>query len=55
MLARYQILQEFLRGSKKFGAQWRESEALTVEIGLQNLARSADYQDVQRFIWAMES
>ncbi|MEM7738139.1 MAG: DUF5724 domain-containing protein [Deinococcota bacterium] len=55
VLARYQLIQEFLRGSKKFGAQRRASEALAAEIGLQNLARAAGHADAQRFIWAMET
>ncbi|MDE3229591.1 MAG: DUF4132 domain-containing protein, partial [Chloroflexota bacterium] len=54
LLRRYQIIQEFLRTSRKFGAQRRESEATAARIGLENLARTAGYQDAQRLQWAME-
>ncbi|MGH2503086.1 MAG: DUF5724 domain-containing protein, partial [Ktedonobacterales bacterium] len=54
LLRRYQVTQEFLRTSRKFGAQRRESEATAARIGLENLARAAGYQDAQRLQWAME-
>ncbi len=55
MLDRYQILQEFRRTSKKFGSQRQASEKLAVNIGMENLARTAGYTDPQRLEWAMES
>lgn len=55
ILDRYQILQEFLRTSKKFGSQRQASEKLAVTIGLENLARTAGYTDPQRLQWAMEA
>jgi Family of unknown function (DUF5724)/Domain of unknown function (DUF4132) len=55
ILSRYQFLQEFLRTSKKFGSQRQASEKLCVEIGLENLARTAGFVDPQRLQWAMES
>jgi hypothetical protein len=55
MLDRYQILQEFVRTSKKFGSQRQASEKLAVSIGMENLARTAGYTDPQRLEWAMES
>jgi hypothetical protein len=54
VLARYQVLQEFRRGSRKFGSQRQASEGRAVDIGMQNLARTAGYADPQRLEWAME-
>ncbi len=54
LLNRYNILQDFLKESKQFGAQRQESEKNAVEIGLDNLARNAGYEDSIRFSWAME-
>jgi hypothetical protein len=51
---RYAILQEYIRGSKRFGAERRGNEAMAAQIGIGNLARNAGYDDVQRFEWAME-
>ena len=55
ILKRYKILQQFLRGSRKFGPQRRESEKLAVQIAMENLARAADYPDPARLGWAMEA
>jgi Family of unknown function (DUF5724)/Domain of unknown function (DUF4132) len=55
ILSRYQFLQKFLRTSKKFGSQRQASEKLCVEIGLENLARTAGFVDPQRLQWAMEA
>ncbi|AUC23534.1 hypothetical protein BTO15_16140 [Polaribacter sejongensis] len=55
LLKRYNLLQDFLKESKQFGAQRQESEAIAVEIGLDNLSRNAGYQDRVRFSWAMEA
>ena len=55
ILSRYQTYQEFLRTSKKFGSQRRASEKLAVEIGMENLARTAGFADPQRLQWAMEA
>jgi hypothetical protein len=54
-LARYKRLQLFLKESKEFGAQKKASEALKVSISLNNLARNYGYNDVNRFIWKMET
>lgn len=54
LLKRYHLLQTFLKESKQFGTQRQESERNAVEIGLDNLARNAGYDDSVRFIWAME-
>jgi Family of unknown function (DUF5724)/Domain of unknown function (DUF4132) len=55
ILARYKTYQEFLRTSKQFGSQRRASEKLCVEIGMENLARTAGFADPQRLQWAMEA
>ncbi|MGE0307192.1 MAG: DUF5724 domain-containing protein, partial [Acidimicrobiia bacterium] len=54
-LGRYQALREFERGSAKFGNQRQLSERTAVRIGIENLARSAGFDDPQRFIWSMEA
>jgi hypothetical protein len=55
VLARYGLLQLFLRESKKFGSQRQLSEKRAVEIGLANLARTAGYRDPLRLSWAVEA
>ncbi|MFX4262790.1 DUF4132 domain-containing protein [Pelotomaculum propionicicum] len=55
MLHRYEFLHGFLKESKQFGAQRRESEAKAVSIALENLARNAGFSDVTRFTWNMET
>lgn len=55
LLARYKRLQEFKRESRKFGSQRQASEGRAVEIGMQNLARTAGYRDPLRLQWAMEA
>jgi hypothetical protein len=54
VLKRFEVIQEFLRGSKAFGSQRRESEGLAARIGLMNLANTAGYPDPLRLTWAME-
>lgn len=55
VILRYQFLQGFLRESKQFGAQRRESEGLAVQIGLRHLAQVAGYEDPMRLEWAVET
>ena len=55
VLARYRVLQEFIRTSRKFGSQRQASEKRAAEIGLDNLARTAGYRDPVRLGWAMEA
>jgi hypothetical protein len=55
ILERYRILQEFLRTSRKFGSQRRNSEKLALSIGIANLARTAGYSDPRRLEWEMEA
>lgn len=55
ILGRYRAIQEFRRGSRKFGSQRQESEKVAARLGLENLARTAGYPDPVRLEWAMES
>jgi hypothetical protein len=55
ILHRYEVIQEFIRTSRQFGAQRQTSERRAADIGLSNLARTAGYQDPLRLSWAMES
>ena len=54
VLARYKIMQEFVRTSRQFGSQRQASEKLAARIGQENLARTAGYPDPIRLQWAME-
>lgn len=52
---RYLVMQEMRRTSRKHGGSMLQaSEKRAVEIGLDNLARTAGYTDPQRLQWAME-
>jgi hypothetical protein len=55
LLGRYQVIQEFRRGSKQFGSQRQASEKRAAQIGQQNLARTAGFPDPIRLEWAMEA
>jgi hypothetical protein len=55
VLERYEVIQEFKRGSRKFGSMKQASEKLAARIGLENLARTAGYPDPVRLEWAMEA
>ena len=54
-LKRYEFIQGFLRESKSFGAQRRESEGKACAIAQDNLARNAGFSDALRFTWRMET
>jgi hypothetical protein len=54
-LERYEFIQGFLKESKSFGAQRRESEAKACAIASENLARNAGFSDALRFSWRMET
>ena len=54
LLKRYEFIQTFLKESKQFGAQRRESEAKVCAIALDNLARTAGFADSLRLSWKME-
>jgi hypothetical protein len=54
LLKRYETVQTFIKGSKQFGSQRKESEGLAARIGLENLARTAGFPDPMRLEWAME-
>lgn len=54
LLNRYDLIQNFIKESKQFGAQRQESEKAAAEIALDNLSRNAGFEDRIRFGWAME-
>ena len=53
--SRYTYIQQFLKESKKFGAQRSASEKQAVEVALQNLSINAGYADVTRLTLRMET
>lgn len=54
-LRRYEFIQQFMKESRQFGAQRRESEKKACAIALENLAITTGYSDVNRLIWQMET
>ena len=52
---RYENLMKFKKESRQFGGQRQASEKLAVEIAVANLARTAGFNDVNRFLWRMEA
>ncbi|MBR1851803.1 MAG: DUF4132 domain-containing protein [Lachnospiraceae bacterium] len=54
-LHRYEFLQSFLKESKQFGAQRRQSEAKCVEVALKNMASALGYDDDIRLTLDMET
>lgn len=52
---RYELLRGFVATDRTSGSQRRASESTAVEIGLENLARTASFRDPQRLVWAMEA
>ena len=55
LLERYLSVQQFLKESKKFGAQRQTSEKRSGEIALDNLARNSRFVTKTRLTWFMES
>jgi hypothetical protein len=55
VLARYEQLEDWRRGSRRSGQQRRTSEGLAADVAIANLARTAGYADPQRLRWAMEA
>lgn len=53
--SRFKVMQEMRRTSRKHGGSMLQaSEKRAVEIGMENLARTAGYPDPLRLQWAME-
>ena len=46
---------KFKQESRQFGGHRQASEKLAVEIAVANLARTAGFNDVNRFLWRMEA
>lgn len=55
LIERFLFLQGYLKESKKFGQQRQLSERRVVDIALDNLARLANYNDTNLFIYEMEA
>ncbi|REE91300.1 uncharacterized protein DUF4132 [Paenibacillus taihuensis] len=55
LIRRYELLQQFAKESKQFGAQRRDSEGKAVRLALDNLARGAGFSDVTRMTWRVEA
>jgi hypothetical protein len=55
VLDRYELLRAFVASDRTSGSQRRASESAAVEVGLENLARTAGFRDPQRLVWAMEA
>ncbi|MDE5654535.1 MAG: DUF4132 domain-containing protein [Clostridia bacterium] len=55
LFTRYNVLAEFIRSGKQFGAQRQLSERRTVDIAMENLARVAGYASSDIFIFEMEA
>lgn len=54
-LRRYEFIQRFLKESKQFGAQRRESEKKACNTAMENLAITTGFTDVNRMMWYLES
>lgn len=54
-LRRYAFIQRFLKESKQFGAQRRDSEKKACATAMENLAVTTGIMDVNRLMWQMES
>ncbi len=54
-LLRYAFIQKFLKESKQFGAQRRDSEKKACATAMENLAITTGIMDVNRLMWQMES
>lgn len=55
ILQRYEYIQAYLKQSKQFGAQRRQSEGEAVKYALKNLAATAGYTDETRLTLSMET
>lgn len=53
-LRRYEFIQKFLKESRQFGAQRRESEKKACISAMENLAITTGVLDVDRLTWQME-
>lgn len=54
-LERYEFVQQFLKESKQFGSQRKESEKQACQTSMENLAITTGLKDVNRLTWYMES
>lgn len=54
-LRRYEFIQKFLKESRQFGSQRRESEKKACSTAMENLAITTGFMDVNRMTWYLES
>lgn len=54
LLHRYEFIQKYIKDSRQFGAQRRESEKLAGLTAIENLAIASGYMDVNRMLWRLE-
>ena len=54
LLRRYEFINEYIKESRKFGAQRKESEGKAGRVALENLAISSGVFDVNRMLWRLE-
>ncbi len=54
-LRRYEFIQRFLKESRQFGSQRRESEKKACATAMENLAVTTGFMDVNRMTWYLES
>lgn len=52
---RYDVFQEIKVSSRQFGSARQATEKLAVDVGIENLARTAGYADPMRLVWALEA
>lgn len=55
LMERYEVLQEYRRYAKQLSAMTKDDALRSVDVGLQNLARTAGYPDPLRLEWSLES
>ena len=55
IFSRYLLFRQFLKESRKFGAQRRASESAASDMAMRNLAENAGYSDVTRLTLRMET
>ncbi len=55
LLHRYEFINKYIKESKQFGAQRKESERKAGSIALENLAVTCGLFDVNRMLWKLEA
>ncbi|MDM1346606.1 DUF4132 domain-containing protein [Myroides marinus] len=55
LMDRYELLEQFKKGSKKYGTMRQDNDLKIYNVAMENIARAAGYKDPIRFQWSMES